>query len=125
MNKKYVPKSLSKKDKEKQVKSIKNKTIRPKLKSFKSKRSSHTIAFEKKYGVKITNVKWIAKNLLRKKGIDLVLSKGRGAYYSSGSRPNQTPSSWAYARLASVLLKRKAYKIDKSIVDKYKVVKKS
>ncbi len=125
MNKKYVPKSLSKKDKEKQVKSIKNKTIRPKLKSFKSKRSSHTIAFEKKYGVKITNVKWIAKNLLRKKGIDLVLSKGRGAYFSSGSRPNQTPSSWAYARLASVLLKRKAYKIDKSIVDKYKVVKKS
>ena len=125
MNKKYVPKSLSKKDKEKQVKSIKNKTIRPKLKSFKSKRSSHTIAFEKKYGVKITNVKWIAKNLLRKKGIDLILSKGRGAYFSSGSRPNQTPSSWAYARLASVLLKRKAYKIDKSIVDKYKVVKKS
>ncbi len=125
MNKKYVPKSLSKKDKEKQVKSIKNKTIRPKLKSFKSKRSSHTIAFEKKYGVKITNVKWIAKNLLRKKGIDLVLSKGRGAYFSSGSRPNQTPSSWAYARLASVLLKRKAYKIDKSIYDKYKVVKKS
>ena len=30
-------------------------------------------------------------------------NKGRGAYYSSGSRPNQTAESWAVPRLASAL----------------------
>ena len=36
MNKKYVPDSLIKADKKKQIKSIKNKTERPELKSYKS-----------------------------------------------------------------------------------------
>jgi len=31
------------------------------------------------------------------------VKKGEGAYYSSGSRPNQTAQSWGYARLASAL----------------------
>ena len=44
----YVPKTLTKEDKKKQIKSIKDKTDRPKLESFKSKRSSHVIKFEKK-----------------------------------------------------------------------------
>jgi len=38
-SKKYVPSTLTKKDKEKQIKSIKEKKDRPKLKSFESKRS--------------------------------------------------------------------------------------
>lgn len=42
-----------------------------------------------------------------------VVAKGRGAYYSSGSRPNQTPHSWAYARLASVLLGGPALQVDR------------
>ena len=36
-------------------------------------------------------------------GLEKILSKGRGAYYSSGSRPNQTAESWAVARLASAI----------------------
>ena len=40
-----------------------------------------------------------------------------GAYYSSGSRPNQNAHSWAYARLASTLMKSKAYRVDKHILD--------
>ena len=56
---------------------------------------------------------------MTRKGIDKVLAKGRAAYYTSGSRPNQTPTSWARARLASVLLKGPAYKVDKHIVKKH------
>ncbi len=120
LNKKYVPKSLTKEDKKKQVKSIKEGKDRPKVKSFKSKRSSHVVKFENKYGEKITNDSFISKNIISKTGIDKILSKGRGAYYSSGSRPNQTADSWARARLASVIMGGKARQVDKSIWDKYK-----
>ena len=43
-----------------------------------------------------------------------------GAYYSSGSRPNQTPFSWGNARLASVIMGGPARKIDKKIWEKNK-----
>lgn len=119
--KKYVPKSLSKEDKKKQVKSIKEKTDRPKLKSFKSKRSSNVEAFEKKYKTKINDFKFISKNIIKQKGIDEIMSKGRGAYYSGGSRPNQTPTSWALGRLASVIMNGKARKVDIKIWNKYKI----
>jgi hypothetical protein len=122
MNKKYVPKSLSAADKAKQIKSIKNKTIRPKLKSFESKRSPYVVAFEKKYNTKITDDTYISKNILSKVGIDKILDKGRGAYFSSGSRPNQTPESWARARLASVIVNGPARKIDKDIWEKFNKV---
>ena len=44
-----------------------------------------------------------------------------GAYYSSGSRPNQTPYSWGMARLYSVIMGGSARRVDKKIWDKYKV----
>mgnify|MGYP003114986375 CR=1 FL=1 len=119
--KKYVPKSLSKEDKEKQVKSIKEKKDRPKLKSAKTKRSSFVVAFEKKYKTKITDKAFINKNILKNKGQEEILKKGRGAYYSQGSRPNTTPSSWALARLASVIMNGKARQVDIDIWNKYKV----
>ena len=120
--KKYVPKGLSKADKAKQVSSIKKGTDRPKLKSAPpSKRSGHVVAFEKKYGTKITNDSFISKNILKREGIRQVLTKGRGAYYSAGSRPNTNSAAWARARLASVLLGRKARQVDKAIWEKYKV----
>ena len=120
INPKYVPKSLSESDKKKQIKSIKDKSVRPKLKSYTSKRSSWVVKFENKYNTKITDKSFISKNIISKTGIDKILDKGKGAYFSSGSRPNQTPSSWAYARLASVILNGPARKIDKDIWDKYK-----
>ena len=119
INPKYLPKSLSKSDKEKQLKSLEKQTSRPKLDSFQSKRSPWVKNFEKKYNTKITDFKYIDKHLLPQKGIDKVLNKGRGAYYTSGSRPNQTTESWALARLASVLLKGPAYDIDKKIAQKH------
>lgn len=117
--KKYVPSSLTPSDKKKQIDSIKKGTPRPKLKSFTSKRSSHVEKFEKMYGYKVTNKSKINQELLSNKGQELVLNKGRAAYYSGGSRPNQTPSSWAYARMASALTGGKSAEVDKSILKKY------
>jgi len=119
IKKKYVPDSLSKSDKKKQIKSIKNKTIRPKVKSFKSKRSSWVVKFEKKYGYKITSPN-VTKNIITPTGKRKIIEKGKAAYFNSGSRPNQTPSSWANARLASVIMGGPARKVDKAIWDKYK-----
>jgi len=118
--KSYVPESLSKEDKKKQIESIKKKTDRPKLKSFQSKRSSWVEKFQKKYNKKVSDYDFISKNIISKVGINKILDKGRGAYYSSGSRPNQTPESWARARLASVIMGGAARKIDKDIWNKYK-----
>lgn len=118
--KKYVPKSLSPEDRKKQIKSIKEKTKRPKVESFKSKRSSHVEKFEKKYGYKISNLKRISKEIISMEGINKILDKGRGAYFSGGSRPNQTPQSWALARLASVIMNGKARQVDKDIWNRFK-----
>lgn len=119
--KKYVPKGLSKSDREKQIKSIKEGKKRPKV-DFPTKRSTHVVKFEKKYGKKITDDAFISKNIISKVGINKILSKGRGAYYnpSAGSRPNTTPESWSRARLASVITGGNARKVDKEIWDKYK-----
>jgi len=118
----YVPKSLTKEDAKKQIKSIKEGKPRPKVKSFKSKRSSHAEKFEARYGYKISNLTRVAKEIISKRGIDEILKKGVGAYYSSGSRPNQTARSWSLARLASVIMGGAARKVDKDIWEKYKKV---
>ncbi len=121
--KQYVPRSLTPAQKKKQIKSIKEKKDRPKLKGVPTKRSVHVVKFEKRYGKKITDDAWISKNLLRRAGIKQIISKGIGAYYSSGSRPNTTPQQWARARLASALTGGGASKVDKAILEKYKVKK--
>ena len=117
--KKYVPKGLSEEDRKKQIESIKKKTVRPKV-DFDSRRSPFVVKFEEKYGYKINNFSRIDKEILKKKGIDLIMDKGKGAYFSGGSRPNQTPQSWSLARLASVIMGGKARQVDKDIWNKYK-----
>ena len=42
-----------------------------------------------------------------KKILDKVGNKGRGAYYSSGSRPGQTSQSWGVARVNCFILNKK------------------
>jgi len=118
INKKYVPKSLSPSDKKKQVKSIIQGTDRPKVKATK-RRSTYAVSFEKKFGYKITD-KRVEKELISAEGIKQILNKGKGAYYSAGSRPNTTAQQWGYARLASVLVGGPARKVDQKIYDNYK-----
>ena len=125
---------LSKKDKKKQLRSL-NKSrrayrskqgkrkyyTRPKLKSFKEKSSSWTQKFKKKYP-KAKTIKQIAEVTgIPRKALLAVKKKGMGAYYSSGSRPNQTAQSWGLARMYSYILGGPTRKIDKHITDKYNV----
>jgi len=117
--KRYVA-DLKGDDKKRQIESIREGKERPKDVDFESKRSTHVVAFEKKYGKKISDYAWIDKNLLKRAGIEKVLDKGRGAYFSSGSRPKQTAESWARARLASVLMGGPARKVDQKIWDEFK-----
>ena len=114
-------KGLKGKERQKQIKSIFVGNDRPKT-SVKSKRSSWVEKFEKKYKTKITDKEFIHKNIITKTGQKKIIDKGKGAYYSSGSRPNQTPTSWGLARLASVILNGPSRKIDKKIWDKYNVI---
>ena len=117
--KRYVPDSLTEKQKKAQVKSIKEQRDRPNQEK-KTKRSSHTIAFEKKYGTTIMNDSFIEKNIISKVGKDLILKKGVATYYNSGSRPFVSAGQWSRARLASVIMGGKAREVDKKIWEKYK-----
>lgn len=124
---------LSREDKKRQIRALKKSrkgykrhvyVPRPHLKSFKNKKSRHVVDFEKKYGVMINDLKAVCKATGVPVGaLKKIIKKGMGAYYSGGSRPNQTAHSWAYARLGSVLLKRNSYKIDKHVLDEYGVKK--
>ena len=117
--KKYVPASLTKEQKAKQVKSIIEGKNRPKLEGFKTRKSKWTTKAEK-YFKGNTSKSNIAKVLnVNIKGLNEIIKKGEGAYYSSGSRPNVSATAWGYARLYSVLFGGKSRQIDKKIVEKY------
>lgn len=123
----YLPKMLNKKDNEKQIKMlIKSQKQykkglyynREKVASFKTKKSNHILNARRIY--KIENIA-PTKELALKTGCSLdalnkIIRKGEGAYYSSGSRPNQTPQSWGLARLASALTSGKAAAVDYKII---------
>ena len=126
----YVPKSLTKKNKKTQENYIKksrklykkNKYFkRPVIKSFKSKVSPHILKARKMYNIdKIRPSKELEKKTGCKiQGLNEIVKKGMGAYYSSGSRPSQTPESWGYARLGSSITGGNASKIDYHILKKY------
>tara|TARA_R110000744_G_scaffold198472_1_gene317741 strand:- start:680 stop:1084 length:405 start_codon:yes stop_codon:yes gene_type:complete len=126
INKKYVG-TLKGKEKQVQIESIKKGTIRPKT-SQPERRSTWTVKFDKKYGKELDAMKGgrSKKNIAKVTGIpfkaiDEVYKKGEGAYRSSGSRPNQTPQSWARARIYSYILGGPTRKVDKNITDKFKV----
>lgn len=110
----YTSKNMTQKDTKKQKKQLRKSRklykkgkyhARPKVKSYKSRKSNHLNRLRKMYGVeKIGATSELAKKTqCSKEGLEQILSKGRGAYYSSGSRPNQTAESWAVARLASAV----------------------
>lgn len=114
---------LKGKERQAQIKSFFEGKDRPET-SFKSKRSGWVKKYEDKYKHKITDKAFLHKNIISKKGAEEIIMKGKGAYYSSGSRPNQTPFSWGYGRLASVIMGGKARKLDAKIWDKYNKIDK-
>ena len=125
---KYLPKHITKKDKKiisnelrKSRKAYKkNKYItRKRISSYKSKPSQHILNVKKLYNIdKLV----INSNLSKKTGCSInslrkIVNKGQGAYYSSGSRPNQTSHSWGLARLASSISGGKASAVDYKILE--------
>ena len=127
--KRYLPDTLSKRDKIRQSKELtKSRRLykqrkyytRKTMRSFKSKQSKHLVRARTMYN--IDNIR-PSRELSRKSGCSLkglrqIVKKGEGAYYSSGSRPNQTPQSWGYARLASTITGGNASAVDFHILDK-------
>lgn len=126
--KRYIPRILSKTDTKKQRAYLRKSRrlykrgvyfSRPKVKSFKSKPSGHVERAKRKFGVdKIGATAELArKSRCSRKALEKIMSKGRGAYFSSGSRPNQSAESWAIARLASALTGGPAAKVDHNILE--------
>jgi DNA-binding Xre family transcriptional regulator len=123
----YIPFTLSKKDKVKQKNMIlksrklyksKKYFTRKKLSTFKSKPSKHIINAKRIYNI---NKIYPSRELAKKTGCSIqalkkIVNKGEGAYYSSGSRPNQTAQSWGLARLASSITGGKASQVDFNIL---------
>lgn len=128
---KNIPKrylsNLKGKEREAQIKSIFEGKDRPKT-SAPQRRSTWTVKFDKKYGEELDKMKGgkSKRNIAKVTGIpfkaiDEVFKKGEAAYRTGGSRPNQTPQSWAYARVYSYILGGNARKVDSEITKKYNV----
>ena len=126
---KYLPSLKEIKDSAKQVKMLMksrkqykkgNFFTRKKIKSYKSKPSNHITDARKIYGIQNITPN---NELARKTGCSLsalkqIVRKGQGAYFSSGSRPNQTSQSWGLARLASSITAGKSAAVDYDILEK-------
>ena len=84
------------------------------VKSVKKKESPHVERAKRLFHLKsMRDLSEIQKKTgCSKKSLKTIIAKGRGAFYSSGSRPGQTADSWAYARLASALSGGKASRVD-------------
>jgi hypothetical protein len=123
----YLPRVLTKNDKQKQIKMLKKSKklykkhkyyTRNKLSSYKNKKSNHISNARKIYNIQnITpNTELAEKTGCKLSALKQIVKKGEGAYYSSGSRPNQTPQSWGLARLASSLTSGKSAAVDYDII---------
>ena len=124
----YIPKSLSNIDTTRQYKNIiKSRKLytrgkfykRPKVKSFKNKKSNHITNAKRIYNIEHFGAtqELSKKTHCTMKTLKKIINKGEGAYYSSGSRPNQTPESWGIARLASAVTGGKASIIDYHLLE--------
>jgi hypothetical protein len=125
----YVPRTLSKSDQKSQInqiiksrKAYKKGTYvtRKKMPSFKNRPSSHVVNARRLYGVE--SISPSSRVLSRNSGCSIkamkqIVRKGEGAYFSSGSRPNQTAKSWGIARLAASLTGSKSAVIDYTILE--------
>lgn len=128
VNIRYLPYRLSRKDREKQINML-NKSrklykkniyfTRTKLPSYQSKKSKHIVRASKIYGIEkiVPNKELSEKTGCSVDALEKIVSKGEGAYFSSGSRPNQNAQSWGLARLASAITGSKASLIDYSILE--------
>ena len=124
----YVPRTLSRKDRRTQIAMLKRSRRlykrgkfygrTQKLQSYPHVASKHTDVARRMYGVDhiVPNAALAAATRCSVDSLRQIVKKGEGAFYSSGSRPNQTPQSWGYARLASAITGGKAAAVDYAIL---------
>ena len=123
----YLPQKITRKDKQKQIRMlIKSKKLykkhkyytRQNISSYKNIKSKHISNARKIYNIQtiIPSKELSLKTGCKISALKKIVKKGEGAYYSSGSRPNQTPQSWGLARLASSLTSGKSAAVDYDII---------
>ena len=124
----YLPSSLSRKDRKVLVQQLRKSRklytkgqyyTRKSVPSFRRKTSKHILRARKIYDIPTVLPN---RELSRKTGCSIgtlrkIVKKGEGAYFSSGSRPNQTAQSWGLARLASAITSGKSAAVDYSILE--------
>jgi hypothetical protein len=126
---KYLPKRLSPRDRRTIAADLaKSRRLykrgkyytRRQVASYPHHKSRHIVAAERIYRThKIRPSRELAaKTGCSIKALQAIVRKGQGAYFSSGSRPNQTAHSWGYARLASAITGGKSAVVDFDILDR-------
>lgn len=92
---------------------------RKRLPSFHNRPSKHITNARKMYHVEdiVPSTALARATGCSKSALQQIVKKGEGAYYSSGSRPNQTAQSWGFARLASAITSGKAAAVDYHILE--------
>ena len=124
----YLPSLLTIKDKVRQTRMLrKSKKLykqgkyytRKQVSSFKSKPSKHLANARRIYKVQnvLPNAELSKVTGCSIDALNKIVKKGEGAYFSSGSRPNQTAQSWGYARLASAITGGKSAAVDYKILE--------
>jgi len=124
----YAPKNLTQRDRKQQLQQLaKSRRMykrgkyytRKRVPSFKSRKSNHLSRARTLYGVdKIAPSEELARATgCSVEALEKIVNKGEGAYFSSGSRPNQTAQSWGYARLASSITSGNAAIVDYHIIE--------
>jgi hypothetical protein len=124
----YVPLTLSRKDRRTQIAMLKRSRRMykrgkfygrtTKLRSYPHVASKHVVTARRMYNIEkiVPNAALAAATGCSINSLNQIVRKGEGAFYSSGSRPNQTPQSWGYARLASAITGGKAAAVDYAIL---------
>ena len=124
----YLPSLLTIKDKVKQTRMLRKSQkmykqgkyyTRKPVPSFKSKPSKHLANARRIYKVEnvLPNAELAKATGCSIAALNKIVKKGEGAYFSSGSRPNQTAQSWGYARLASAITGGKSAAVDYKILE--------
>ena len=124
----YLPSLLTIKDKAKQTRMLRKSQkmykqgkyyTRKPVPSFKSKPSKHLANARRIYKVQnvLPNAELSKVTGCSIDALNKIVKKGEGAYFSSGSRPNQTAQSWGYARLASAITGGKSAAVDYKILE--------
>jgi len=128
ITKRYLPSRLTRSDRKKQANMLKKSRklykkgiyyTRKRVESYPHKKSSHVIKAKRVYNIDTIepSQELAAKTGCSINALEKIVSKGQGAYFSSGSRPNQTGQSWGIARLASSITGGKAAAVDYSILE--------